>query len=361
MEKRLVTKEKYLFLKNELNYCEARGLIESKQKEEIINSYDIHQSYNFIKILLTIGAILVGLGVLSFIASNWPVISKLGKFMIIIGGFLVVNFASYKLKDEYPNISNSLIYLGILIYGAGIFLVGQMFHYGGHFTGAFLLWAVGILPMAVLFRDKLIIIFAHLLVLIYINGYFDLGEIPVFIFLIVPGFYFLNRYFAYNSVICFFNNLVALNSLLYLMVHFDFNETIVLLAFFVIGLVMFFASINFNTQIFRIQGMLILGVFGLILTIPDAWDIFRNLNITLNVLSVTFACIYFILLLFITKKGNLISLIFICVTIFRYYIDTFYDFMPKSLFFITGGLILLGFGYYFEKMRKLQGGVDGEK
>jgi hypothetical protein len=30
--------------------------------------------------------------------------------------------------------------------------------------------------------------------------------------------------------------------------------------------------------------------------------------------------------------------------------------MPKSLFFIIGGFILLGFGYYFEKLRKNYGG-----
>jgi hypothetical protein len=34
--------------------------------------------------------------------------------------------------------------------------------------------------------------------------------------------------------------------------------------------------------------------------------------------------------------------------------------MPKSLFFIIGGAILLAFGFYFERMRKRRGGEINE-
>ena len=129
------------------------------------------------------------------------------------------------------------------------------------------------------------------------------------------------------------------------------------LILFGLGLAMYFMPIVFERKIFQLQGTILSGIAGLYLTLPFAWH-FINPDTSANSMSnIVFAIVYLVILLFLTRRGNLISLAFICFTIFRFYIDTMYAFKSKSLFFIIGGLLLIGFGFYFEKLRKKQGGI----
>ncbi len=371
MDKRVIPRVQYDFLNQELQRHSQTNLITEQQKQSILNSYEIAESrLNFVRVLLLIGSILIGLGVLSFVASNWQYMSNPLKFGLILLLFLGVNLVSFKLSESYPRISQNLLYLGALVYGAGIFLVGQMFHLGGHFTGAFLLWGIGVLPMAVIFKEKLLFLFVHFLFLVYLNGYFSImgTAFPYYIILIIPVLYYLNRFFNNSKIGTFANNLLLLNTILYLGFEFELTAVLVFLILFVIGLIMMFGPIKFNQEVFRIQGNIVMGISGLLLTIDDGWmELYRKFNwdlagvISPTVLSTVFAILYLTFLFYLVKKKSLVSLVFICLTIFRYYVDTMLDFMPKSIFFITGGLILLGFGYYFERLRKEGGGIDFEE
>jgi len=356
VEKRRLSKGNFEFLEQELGYWADRQVLSTEQVGQITAGYEVKATLNFIRVILLLGSLLIGLGILSFIASNWQEMSKLLKFALILVSFLGFNLASYRLYPTYPKVARSFIYIGIFIYGAGIFLIGQMFNFGGHFSSAFMFWALGVLPMGVLLRDKIILLFAHALLVVYINGNFDLGEYPYVGFLLVPALYYANKYFDYSKLITFANNIVALNLLGFLFIHNHVDSTWVCLTFFAIGLLFYLLPIPFNRVVFKLQGLLLMGVFGLLLTIPEIWEAvnFEHINIY-------FAVIYLVLLLTLIRHGNLIALVFFCLTILRFYVDTFYDFMPKSLFFVLGGVMLLGFGYYFEKKRKGQGGLGFEK
>ncbi|OPJ54928.1 DUF2157 domain-containing protein [Alkalithermobacter paradoxus] len=353
MKKRIVSKSQFNFLEDELEFHKKQNIITSDQKNEILSQYALAR-INFVKIVLVIGAILVGLGVLSFIASNWDKINKISKFLIIIGMYIGVNGASFKLLKEYPKTSKSLLYLGIMIYGAGIFLVGQIFNYGGDFPNAFLLWGIGILPCALLFKEEIIFIFSHILFLVYLNGHFNFYDIPYLIILIIPLMYYLNIYFDNFKIGTFFNNLILLNSILYFLKKYNVDDLYVTWIFFGVGTYMYYGNIRLNRFIFKLQGIIVLGISGLALTSPYIWsrfDIFSNGK----AISIAFAIVFVGFMLTLAKSGSLLSIVFICATILRYYFDTLYDFLPKSIFFIIGGVILLAFGNYFERMRKKGG------
>jgi len=364
--KKSISKNLFRFLQNELRTHCQNGLISDEQMAGILNEYAVESKFNFIRILVLIGSVLVGLGILSFVASNWQYMGNLLRFSLIILLFLGTNLLSFKLKENYPKVSRGLLYLSALIYGAGIFLVGQMFHLGGHFTVAFLLWGIGVIYTAVIFKDKLLYLFAHILFLIYLNGYFSLSETPYYIFLIIPALYYLNKYFGYYVLGTFLTNIIVLNTIVFIGLEtLKLDALYVFIVLFAIGLLMLFANIKFNTEVFRLQGSIVTGISGLVLTFKDIWGdvIYKGSSVapydsfgTPFLLSVIFAVLFLTFLFFLVKKRNLIALIFICLTIFRFYVDTLIDFMPKSLFFITGGLIILGFGFYFEKMRKQKGG-----
>lgn len=298
----------------------------------------------------------MGLGVLSFIASNWAGMIKPVKFLTILGIYGAVVLASFKTQAHYPRTSRSLVYLAALTFGAGIFLNGQIFNLGGHFSQAFLWWAVGILPLAVVLKDKWLFIAANGLLFPYLNGHFDLSGLPLAILIAIPVMYWLNRYFQHAKATFFIINLLVINTVLVYLDHFDVAGIYTLLGFFVIGLAMYRLPVSYHPGVFRLQGSLIFGVAGLMLTIRAVWEdiswLLAIIGLTPTSASIALAIVYLLMLLWFIRKGDVISLLFFCLTIFRYYIDTMYDFMPKSVFFILGGLMLLGFGYYFERLRK---------
>jgi len=347
--KRQISKANFSLVSTELEYYESNGLIATEQKEGIIDLYEIKGGLNFIRVVVTIGAILVGLGILSFISSNWVGISHLVKLIIIFGVFGGVNIAGYMLSETYSKTGRSLIYLGTLVYGAGIFLIGQMYNFGGDFPTAFLLWSVGVVPMAFQLKDKYLMLFANILFGVYLNGSYNLG-FPYAGWVGVPIVYLTFNYFEKSRLLLFFANLTTLSFILQITLRYEVKGLYVALIFFSIGLLMYGVKHNLGSDIFRVQGNILFGVTGVILTIPELWDVLVGVQATRPV-SIIFAVVFIAMLFALIRKGSIISLIFVCITIFRYYTDTF-AFLPKSLFFIVGGLLLLGFGYYFERMMK---------
>ncbi|WP_058485659.1 DUF2157 domain-containing protein [Defluviitalea phaphyphila] len=349
MEKKKISKYRYKIIKEELDYQINRGFISEEVKGNILNSYEIAKRFNFIQTILIVAAVLIGAGILSFIASNWAYMSKPSKFLTIIFFIGVCNFGGLKLENIYPRVSRSLIYLGLIIYGAGIFLVGQMFHYSSDFGSAFLIWSVGVFPIALVLKDRILFSFGEALIFIYIylltKGKFEFLIISIGILAIL---YLLNKRIQKSHDIIFFNIAILLTVIMKSLILFEVEPLFIAIIFFIIGLSMSLTKLKKELMVNSI-GILVYGIAGIILTISELWEFtFSNLGF----FSFIFAIGYFIFLIYLLNKGEVYPIILICILIFRYYIDLSFDFMPKSLFFIGGGLILGGFGYWFEKKRK---------
>jgi uncharacterized membrane protein len=129
-------------------------------------------------LILAIGAVLVGAGIFSFIAANWQEMSRSAKVAVIIVSMLVVYGIGWLLRErlKFVRTGNALILLGSIIYGAGIFLIGQIFHIRSNWPDGFILWMLGVLPMA--FAVKFRALFALALVV----GLIGLGAHPFGIF-----------------------------------------------------------------------------------------------------------------------------------------------------------------------------------
>ena len=355
MERRIISKSDYIFLEKELSFLYKQNLISSQQKDDSLEMYSFRE-FNFIKIVLIIGSLLVGLGIMTLIASNWIIITKPVKLLLIMGSFLSLNIISYKLRLKYIKTSKSLLYIGILVFGSGIFLIGQMFNYGGDFKSAFLLWAIGIAPMAYLLKDRIIFVFMSILFLLFTIGDFADGSITYIMFLIIPALYYVHLKFYNNKVVeIFFINLISISFLICILNKFKAQELYSLLIMFFIGILMYYLKAREYKGVFMLQGSFIIGITGIMLTYPNSWNIQGGVLEKLP-FSTIFGIAFILLLLYLTHKNNLVALVFICLTIFRYYFDTLYNFMPKSLFFIIGGALLILFGFYFERKRVKNGG-----
>jgi len=351
MSKRRVKYGELQFLKKELQFLETMGIIEAGKSKEIDHYYEAEQ-ISFTKTLLYVGSVLIGIGVLSFVASNWAEIGKLSKFLLIIGLFVGSMFTGYRMESKFPKTAKSFYYLGVIVFGAGIFLVGQMFHFGGDFQDAFLWWSLGILPLAYVLHDKWILLGSAVFILIYMtDGSIFSGQmIPFWILLWIIIIHYLNNRNGFSSATGLVNGFLQLAfiaSVLNFFLHgVDNVEYIYGLCFFAIGMTLTNMKEKFR-EIYVLLGYLVHGAAGLLLSFSDSWP-----N---EWMYIPFSILYLLYLLILIKRGSLFSIILLCIMIFRFYLDYTFDFLPKSLVFIIGGILLLGFGFYFEKQRKGRG------
>jgi uncharacterized membrane protein len=100
--------------------------------------------------LFTLGGMMVGGGVISFVAAHWNEISRGPKVVLLFAALLVVHTAGYWLRHRsgWPRLGHALIFCGCLVFGANIGLLAQTYQVSGSWYGMFGVWALGSLAMA---------------------------------------------------------------------------------------------------------------------------------------------------------------------------------------------------------------------
>jgi len=103
-----------------------------------------------IRIVATIGAILIGLGIFSFIASNWQEMTREGKMMTVVFPMICVDLVGWLLKEKskLEKSGEALLFLGSMIFGGAVFLAAQMYNTRVYWPDGFLWWALGSLAVA---------------------------------------------------------------------------------------------------------------------------------------------------------------------------------------------------------------------
>ena len=99
-----------------------------------------------------IGAVVIGLGVILLLAYNWHAMPKFGRLGLIFGALIAMHLWGqwlFQQPDWRRQLGEALSLLGTMLFGAGIWLVAQVYHIDEHYPNGFLLWAGGALAMAV--------------------------------------------------------------------------------------------------------------------------------------------------------------------------------------------------------------------
>lgn len=129
------------------------GIIHEGQRDAILALYPSQGEVGrdrTVLIFSILGSLLVGAGVVLFFAANWqaiPAAAKLAAILVAVVGAYGAGYYLQYVRGDYPRVGHSLIFLGTLLYGAGIWLVAQMFHLDTHYPTGFLLWGLGVLPV----------------------------------------------------------------------------------------------------------------------------------------------------------------------------------------------------------------------
>lgn len=101
-----------------------------------------------------LGVVLLGAGVITFIAANWDAMSKAAKLAVLFVAFWSAYAGgAWMLKgDRYPLMGQSVLLLGVILFGANIILIAQIYHIDAHYPDGVLTWALGALIVLLLCR-----------------------------------------------------------------------------------------------------------------------------------------------------------------------------------------------------------------
>ncbi|GGD74492.1 DUF2157 domain-containing protein [Paenibacillus nasutitermitis] len=388
-----------------------KGIITEEQYKRILSLYpERKRAAGLVPIL---GSVLVGLGILSFVAANWQDIPQLARLMLMIVVMCSLYASGWRFYNkEHDKLGISLISLGLVSFGASIVLTGQMFHLVAYNAASFVVWSAAGLSLTFLFRSRYLYILSLLgctLTQWYSVIQFNSFSYAAFVLAVAGfGFYWwkqkdellgwcLSASFLLQALLGFivlewpFSWYLIPVWLLYSAADlFKDRKTFypfqagALIAAFIFNwfLVLFWGSGNSSWRA-EMTAPLLPYLIALVILLCFSLAGKRRHNRLSSGLDWILAIPFFylldgsdlptLLLLFLFSlhllwrgymeewrlKINLATLLFLVSTMTAYG-KLAWDFMDKSLFFILGGILLLGLSWFLNR-RKQQVLLDGRE
>ena len=148
-------------LRRELDVWVEDGLVSAEQAAMIRGRYRdegaSERRFQVVQTLAVIGAVVAGLGVILFFAANWDAIARPARVALLLAALVASYGGGYYLREvraSRPRVGEALMLLGGVVFGASLFLVGQMYHVQAHDPLALLAWALGAGATAAIVRSS---------------------------------------------------------------------------------------------------------------------------------------------------------------------------------------------------------------
>lgn len=333
--------------------------------------------------LYTVGVILLGTSLITFIAANDWILELLRQMYFLKVVFVLIltllfliggNYLAYE-KKTLPGLGNSLIFLSTILIGANYALLTQIFNIDAEATIVPGLWFVSIFPLAFIYRSRAInwlsiILFIFAFCSIYEYWDYDSGLIWT---LYMP--------FTIGAILYSFGNLNVIKEKYS---GFDISYKLTaLLPMYVTFLILIFSAEDSycSHRINYILPPVVLIVFNIVNYILDkSKNDFLKIE-TVFITGVAAFMLALLLLPYVSPAGvsitahifiiyliwagfsfgykyenvSLINLVNIMLII--YVLSTYcrfgWSFMDKTIFFFIGGVVLISMGLFLEKYKRL--------
>ena len=164
-------------LRQETERWWQEGLIDASLYQQLSDRYQFSQietaaSNRFVAILLSLGGLLLGLGMITFVAANWQAWTRDFRVFLLMSLFVGVNATGFYLwrhptfKPGLQRLGHGLLLTGALILGANMALMSQMFHQSGQVYELYFIWGLGVVAMAYSLRLTSLGVLAWILIAI---------------------------------------------------------------------------------------------------------------------------------------------------------------------------------------------------
>ncbi|MCY0147063.1 DUF2157 domain-containing protein [Hoeflea sp. G2-23] len=168
------------YLAREIEQWTTAGLLPPGQGAVLLADHDRrHTGFSLAAVLAVLAAILLGAAVIALVAANWELIARPMRVLmlaVLIGAGLVTAVMALRKRARW--VCEAALVFSLLCFGAGIALVGQMYHLSGDDVAFMLLWTLGAIAMSLSFSSPMAAVGAGLLAFGYlsaISGAMDFG------------------------------------------------------------------------------------------------------------------------------------------------------------------------------------------
>lgn len=156
----------FVSLARQIDHWQSKGLLDQETADKLrLDIKKRHDGFGIGGVLAVLGSLLLGAALILFIAANWGALPRIWRVALILfimwGGYLGGAWLQQRSVSGRDNrlttiFAPSLYLLSAITYGAGIALVGQMYHMSGDMATAALAWGVGVLAAALLLRAPIL-------------------------------------------------------------------------------------------------------------------------------------------------------------------------------------------------------------
>jgi len=338
-----------------------------------------------VTILVNLGAIILAAGLMVFFASNWIEFgrpTKVASLLVMTAGFYVfgIEFTEHG-RWRFPTLGLALVFIGCVMFGADILLLALIYGLRAQHAWSLLIDTVAWLAIAYLLRSRLILYLG----LIGVASWFG-AEVGY----LWGGYWiYLGRPFHFLGLgAC----LLAVSGLHAWRGNRRFAAPYALVGLLLIYLSTLLLSIFDFQREFRAVAwqapasvwLMLVGPYALaiaaMVVIHFGWQrtsltdppviLTLGLLVLLLILSIVAWTpgpreAYFIVLLTILTAGGIYlgiawespvllntSIVFFAINVYTRFYEYFWAAMPKSLFFIVGGALLIAGGVWIERVRR---------
>lgn len=153
------------WLSNEGKKWVEKGIITEQQLQGIMGNYRF-EPRNTNLILYMIAGVLCGLGILAAIAANWDYLLPLYKLLVLIVGmsgfYLTGEILTRRNRPQFGAIA---IGLGVITFGGALILCGQIFQWTAYDARVFVLWSIISIASLYLYRNRSLFLLTLLLLM----------------------------------------------------------------------------------------------------------------------------------------------------------------------------------------------------
>lgn len=161
-----------------------KGIITETQREQLLGLYPTDATA--IGLLPLLGSLLVGLSALSVVAANWQGLPEVVRLALLLGSLCgAYAGGEYFRRRGNLNLGMGLIALGLILFGASIVLTSQLYQLIGYDLTGLLAWAVAGMALTWLYRSRLLFLMTAVISGI-VQGY-NTGQLGAFSYLTAIG------------------------------------------------------------------------------------------------------------------------------------------------------------------------------